>query len=45
MPDGPTSDDVFEKHRTLLLSVAYRMLGSVAAAEDTLQEAWLRWSR
>lgn len=45
MPDGPTSDDVFEKHRTLLFSVAYRMLGSVAAAEDTLQEAWLRWSR
>ncbi|MEV0398726.1 RNA polymerase sigma-70 factor [Actinoallomurus sp. NPDC050550] len=46
MPDEPTSgDDVFEGHRTLLFSVAYRMLGSVAAAEDTLQEAWLRWSR
>jgi RNA polymerase sigma-70 factor (TIGR02957 family) len=45
MPDDPTSDDVFEQHRTLLFSVAYRMLGSVAAAEDTLQEAWLRWSR
>jgi RNA polymerase sigma-70 factor (TIGR02957 family) len=38
-------DDVFEEHRGLLFSVAYRILGSVAAAEDTLQEAWLRWSR
>jgi RNA polymerase sigma-70 factor, ECF subfamily len=24
--------------------VAYRVLGSVTEAEDTLQEAWLRWS-
>jgi RNA polymerase sigma-70 factor (ECF subfamily) len=46
MPDDPTpGGDVFEEHRTLLFAVAYRMLGSVAAAEDTLQEAWLRWSR
>ena len=35
---------VFDEHRALLISVAYRMLGSVTDAEDTVQEAWLRWS-
>ncbi|MGY1652700.1 RNA polymerase sigma factor SigJ [Geodermatophilus sp. SYSU D01119] len=35
---------VFDAHRRLLFGVAYRMLGSVADAEDTVQEAWLRWS-
>ncbi|TDC75764.1 sigma-70 family RNA polymerase sigma factor [Streptomyces hainanensis] len=34
----------FETHRTLLFGVAYRMLGGVSDAEDTVQEAWLRWS-
>ncbi|MGP3912290.1 RNA polymerase sigma-70 factor [Nonomuraea sp. 10N515B] len=34
----------FEDHRSLLTSVAYRILGSVADAEDVVQEAWLRWS-
>src|ERR687894_653727 len=33
----------FEQHRSLLFSIAYRMLGSVADAEDILQEAYLRW--
>ena len=33
----------FEQHRSLLLSIAYRMLGSVADAEDIVQEAYLRW--
>jgi RNA polymerase sigma-70 factor (ECF subfamily) len=32
----------FEEHRRLLFSIAYRMLGSVAEAEDVVQEAWLR---
>lgn len=32
----------FEEHRTHLRSVAYRMLGSLAEADDALQEAWLR---
>ncbi len=35
----------FEKHRDRLTRVAYRMLGSGAAAEDAVQEAWLRLSR
>ena len=34
----------FEQHRRLLFSVAYQLLGSVADAEDTVQDAWLRWS-
>lgn len=34
----------FEDHRNLLFSVAYRMLGSAADAEDVVQDAWLRWS-
>jgi RNA polymerase sigma-70 factor (ECF subfamily) len=35
----------FEQHRAHLQAVAYRMLGSVAEAEDAVQEAWLRLSR
>src|SRR5918997_1598395 len=35
--------EVFEQHRSLLFSIAYRMLGSVADAEDIVQEAFLRW--
>ncbi|GAB3311276.1 RNA polymerase sigma-70 factor [Geodermatophilus aquaeductus] len=34
----------FDAHRRLLFTVAYRMLGSVADAEDVVQDAWLRWS-
>ncbi|MEI9981851.1 MAG: RNA polymerase sigma factor SigJ [Aliidongia sp.] len=33
----------FEPHRRRLTALAYRMLGSVAEAEDIVQEAWLRW--
>ncbi|MCL4230360.1 MAG: RNA polymerase sigma-70 factor [Dehalococcoidia bacterium] len=32
----------FEEHRPLLFGVAYRMLGSAAAAEDVVQETYLR---
>lgn len=35
----------FEANRGRLRAVAYRMLGSVAEADDALQEAWLRISR
>ena len=34
---------VFDPLRPRLLRVAYRMLGSVADAEDVVQEAFLRW--
>ncbi|SNR86864.1 RNA polymerase sigma-70 factor, ECF subfamily [Geodermatophilus saharensis] len=34
----------FDAHRRLLFAVAYQMLGSVADAEDVVQDAWLRWS-
>jgi RNA polymerase sigma-70 factor (ECF subfamily) len=39
------SDEVFDRHRPLLFSIAYRMLGSVMDAEDVVQEAYLRWRR
>ena len=35
----------FEADRAHLTSVAYRMLGSAAEADDAVQEAWLRVSR
>ncbi len=37
-------DDEFVRHRNLLFTIAYEMLGSGADAEDVLQESWLRWS-
>jgi RNA polymerase sigma-70 factor (ECF subfamily) len=42
-PDGPTA--LFEAERPRLLRLAYRMLGSIAEAEDVVQNAWLRWRR
>lgn len=33
----------FEQHRPLLLGLAYRLLGSMWDAEDTVQDAYLRW--
>ncbi|MFD4414881.1 sigma-70 family RNA polymerase sigma factor [Streptomyces sp. NPDC058251] len=35
----------FESHRGHLRAVAYRMLGSLAEADDAVQEAWLKLSR
>jgi RNA polymerase sigma factor (sigma-70 family) len=37
--------EVFERNRVHLRSVAYRMLGSIAEADDAVQEAWLRFDR
>lgn len=36
--------EAFEEHRAHLLRVAYRITGSLADAEDAVQEAWLRWN-
>ncbi|XVV01235.1 RNA polymerase sigma-70 factor [Actinosynnema sp. CA-248983] len=40
---APDTTEVFVAHRNLLFTVAYELLGSVADAEDVLQETWLRW--
>src|SRR3954469_19440331 len=39
-----TSLEVFDNHRPLLFSIAYRMLGSASDAEDVVQDAWMRYS-
>jgi RNA polymerase sigma-70 factor (TIGR02957 family) len=39
-----SATDAFVRHRNLLFTVAYEMLGSAADAEDVLQETWLRWA-
>ncbi|MFD7754703.1 RNA polymerase sigma-70 factor [Streptomyces sp. NPDC059757] len=39
-----TGQQVFHEHRRLLFSVAYRILGSAADAEDAVQDAWIKWS-
>lgn len=33
----------FEQYRPHLLGIAYRMLGEMAAAEDVVQETWIKW--
>jgi RNA polymerase sigma-70 factor (ECF subfamily) len=39
-----TRVDEFEALRPHLLAVAYRLTGTVADAEDIVQDAWLRWN-
>jgi len=44
--DAPATDDglsPFEGARPRLFGIAYRMLGSVAEAEDVVQDVWTRW--
>lgn len=45
MTQSPAEDaaQAFEPHRRYLVGVAYRMLGSLAEAEDTVQDAFVRW--
>jgi len=38
-----TRAEEFEQLRPLLFAIAYRILSSVAEAEDAVQETWLRW--
>ncbi|RYG28551.1 MAG: sigma-70 family RNA polymerase sigma factor, partial [Burkholderiales bacterium] len=42
-PDPATT--IFEENRSRLLRIAYRMLGSMAEAEDIVQDTWIRWRR
>ena len=41
--EGAGALDAFLAVRPQLFGIAYRMLGSVAEAEDVVQDAWLRW--
>jgi RNA polymerase sigma-70 factor, ECF subfamily len=41
--DAADAAGVFDPLRPLLTRVAYRMLGSVADAEDVVQDAYIRW--
>ncbi|GAA4581428.1 RNA polymerase sigma-70 factor [Planotetraspora phitsanulokensis] len=43
-PSPDHDQQVFNQHRNLLFSVAYRILGTVADAEDAVQDAWIKWS-
>lgn len=40
----PSAHDVFEALRRRLFGVAYGIVGSVADAEDVVQETWIAWS-
>src|SRR5258708_1136568 len=46
-PDPGTSISLatFDQYRSLLFSIAYRMIRSVADAEDMLQETFIRWQQ
>jgi RNA polymerase sigma-70 factor (ECF subfamily) len=43
--DGSIRLATFDQYRSLLFSIAYRMLGSVADSEDMLQETFIRWQQ
>src|SRR4051794_13440432 len=45
MAENDVLTQSFETHRTHLRSVAYRMLGSLAEADDAVQESWLHLGR
>jgi RNA polymerase sigma-70 factor, ECF subfamily len=39
------SEEAFDAARPRLLGIAYGLLGELTAAEDVVQDAWLRWER
>jgi len=43
--DSPNLQTRFNEYRNLLFSIAYRMVGSVADAEDLVQETFIRWQQ
>ena len=42
---GSSPSEIFTTERPRLLGLAYRLLGSLADAEDVVQEAWFRFDR
>lgn len=40
----PTPAEIFAEYRPLLFTVAYEITGSVADAEDVVQDSYLRWA-
>ena len=45
LDDLEQASEVFASVRPQLFGIAYRMLSSVAEAEDLVQEVWLRWQK
>ncbi len=45
LPGTEAALAAFEPHRRRLWSLAYRMLGIRADADDAVQDCWLRWQR
>src|SRR5215218_8609029 len=43
VPSPPDGLSAFLSVRPRLFSIAYRMLGSAAEAEDIVQDVWVRW--
>jgi RNA polymerase sigma-70 factor, ECF subfamily len=44
MRDADALAAEFAEHRPVLVGAAYRIVGTVADAEDVVQEVWLRWA-
>ena len=43
--DGAAPTDDFDRERPRLVGLAYRLLGSLADAEDVVSDVWFRWER